>query len=283
MKATCSLVALLAAVTVSPSASGQQVRTEAATPDPHEPFRIAEVFIKRHCSGCHDADSALDLRTAPKPQDRKTWSAILDAVESGQMPLPPEEAEGLWKGPGETPPPLNQELRQELIKVIAAMVSSEEAPPPRTQLLLAPSEWLLIVREVALAFMTDEEVSVLLAPRSDFPLEGRSHMLAADVCSRIADLELRKPNEERKLLRDWPQDNAEPSPAAVKAMVRRMSGLVYQRETSAGEVEQGEARFRRFQRVTGRAREATVALCTSYLTSVQVRLLRFDGMPTPQR
>jgi hypothetical protein len=108
-------------------------------------------------------------------------------------------------------------------------------------------------------------------------------MLAADVCSRITGIDLRKPNEERKLLRDWPQGSVDPQPAAVEEMVRRMLGLVYQREPSAAEVAQGSARFRRFQRVTGRAGDAAKALCTSYLSGVQVRLLRFDGMAPPQR
>jgi hypothetical protein len=284
MTTVCLTVALWTLLTASPPAQPPLSGAVRAGSVPGSvPSNVASI-IRRHCSGCHHADSVLDLRELPGAGDTETWNDVLQAVQSGRMPLSLEEAGEEWIGPEPKPPPLSPALRQELIGAITGMLeAAQPAEPLRTQLQLPQGEWLLIVREVALPFMTEEALGALIAPRRDLAVEAQSHLVAADVCTRIIDIDLGRPADDRRLLRGAPQpESMSPSHTVVEGLVRRMHSLVYQQEPTAAEVEQGGARFRRFLGVAGSTQEAVVALCTSYLAGARVRQLEFAG-PLPRR
>jgi hypothetical protein len=262
----------------------------AASPAP-DAARTAEVppnvaaLLRRHCSGCHDGDSFLDLSTAPPANELETWQSIHKVLETGRMPPPAKDAEGLWKGPGTQPAPLAPGHRQELVSAIATLLADLQHPPAqRTALQLSPEDWLLIIREVALPFMTSDALDALIAPRLELAPEARPHLIAMDVCARIIDADLGRPSGERKLLAALAGPPAEPPPeAAVEDTTQRLFRLVYQKEPTAADVADGRVRFRRFQRVTGTTRDAAVALCTSYLSGVRVLRLQITRNPATAR
>lgn len=264
---------LVANPTAQPAAAGTG---EPATAPGAVPTNVATI-IRRQCSGCHDADSVLDLRKLPGAHETKTWNDILQSLQTGRMPMSLKEAAAEWKGPEPMPPPFDPVVRQELVNAIAAMLEPPHAPePPRTQLQLSHGEWLLIVREVALPFMTEEELGALIAPRRELASQAQPHLIAGDVCGRIVDIDLGKPAKDRKLLQDLPaQEGKPPSDATVEGLVRQTFSLVYQQEPTAKDLVDGGARFRRFLGVTSSTKEAAVALCTSYLAGVRVRRLEF--------
>ncbi|WP_338871417.1 hypothetical protein [Myxococcus stipitatus] len=239
------------------------------------------VLIQRHCSGCHDEDNSLDLRQVPGPSDLETWRDIHKAVETGRMPLTGKDAEGLWKGPGTQPVPLGPGYRQELASAIAALLAAQEHPAtPRTALQLSLDDWLLIVREVALPYMSASALEALVAPRLELEPSARHPLIAMDVCTRVIDTDLGRPVGARTLV-----DVGEGplSEAAMGTLTQRVFRLVYQQEPNASDLKDGLARFRRFQRIAPATRDAAAALCTSYLAGLRVLRLELAPATTTAR
>ncbi|NTX16513.1 hypothetical protein HUA76_37650 [Myxococcus sp. CA056] len=239
------------------------------------------VLLQRHCSGCHDEDSSLDLRQVPGPSDLETWRDIHKAVETGRMPPSAKDAEGLWKGPGNSPVPLGPGYRQELASSIAALLEAQQHPaPPRTAMQLSLDDWLLIVREVAHPYMSAGALEALVAPRLELEPSARHPLIAMDVCTRVIDTDLGRPAGKRTLV-DVAEGPA--SEKATEAITQRLFRLVYQQEPSAADTKDGQARFRRFQRIAPATRDAAAALCTSYLAGIRVLRLELAPAPTTAR
>ncbi|NVI98253.1 hypothetical protein HV824_08960 [Myxococcus sp. AM009] len=249
-----------------------------ATPTEEVPPRVT-VLLQQHCAGCHNADSMFDLSTPPPVRDSESWSAIHKMLETGRMPPSPEVVKKKWKKPGPPPSPLGPGHRQELVSAIAALLAESTHPPAlRTQLQLTSEDWLLIVREVARPFMSEEALAELVAPYREFAPEARPQVVSIGLCSRIIDIDQGRPAAQRLLWREELRAGDAPPAAAVAGMVRKVFELTFRQAASASDVDEGRERFLRFLRVTGSPREASVALCSSYLSGV--RLLRLE-LPTP--
>jgi hypothetical protein len=221
--------------------------------------RRAVELLERHCARCHNGGNVLDLRRPPPAEDTETWERIRTMVETGRMP-PYDDArdEPQVMAPGE---------RQELVSAASALVhQGGRAPGPRRQIDLSPRDWIYVVREVAEPFLSPAALETLLARRRELAPAAKPFWTALDVCTAVVDTDARRSPGRRQL----PGSGARRlDDATVDELVQELFELVYREAPDPRDSAAGRARYRRFQARAGSNRQASIALCTSYLTGLR--------------
>jgi hypothetical protein len=229
------------------------------------PLAVAHKIIAARCVACHDGDSVLDLR-APTPADEvRTWTKILEMVESSRMP-PPGKA-----GAPEQRFPMDPAMRRTLVRAVSGILGAAIEPAPRVRH-LSNRVWGSVVRELAGASLPAERVTALLQPLADLgALTGNDeiapqHQLALDgisdaVCGAVYDAEHRDPAEARGLEAALRRARGPELRRIVEDVERRV--LLAASPGAARDAD--EALVRAVYKKTGRARDAWTALCVSLL------------------